>query len=113
MRIPIGEMREPVIVLTRVRTSDESGGEVITYTESDPIFVSIRGMSTNEAVQLGQVNAEITHVCFGHWESLNQLVSTDRIRHLESGQEYDIAGAPINDPKRSWSRLNLVSRENG
>ncbi len=113
MRAPLGEMREQVAVLTPIRAVDESGGEVITYAESDPTFVSIRGLTTNESIQFGQVNADISHVCFGHYESLNQLTSKNRIRVLETLQEFDINGGPINDPKRSFTRLNLVLRENG
>jgi len=111
MRIPIGEMRESVSVLTRVRTADASGGESITYTEGDPIFVSVRALSTAEAVQFGQVNADITHVCFGHYESLSQLDATNRIKLLETDQEFDINGGPLNDPKRAWTRLNLILRD--
>ena len=73
MQVPIGEMREPVSILTPVRTTDASGGEVISYTESEPHFVSIRALSTAEAVQFDQINASISHVCFGHYEPLSQL----------------------------------------
>ena len=113
MQIPIGEMREPVSILTRVRGTDASGGEVITYTEGDPHFVSIRAMSTNEAVQLGQVNSAITHVCYGHYQSLNALDATNRIKRLETDEEFDINGGPLNDTKRAFTRLNLILRDNG
>lgn len=112
MQVPIGEMREPVVIMTPVLTIDESGGEYFTYTETGPLFVSIRAISTNEAIQFSQVNAEISHVCFGHWHDLNALSATNRVRMVETLQEFDIAGGPINDPKRAYSRLNLVYREN-
>lgn len=113
MQVPIGEMREPVSILTPVRTTDASGGEVISYTESEPHFVSIRALSTAEAVQFDQINASISHVCFGHYEPLSQLDAKNRIKLLETDQEFDINGGPIKDPKRGWARLNLISRENG
>jgi head-tail adaptor len=113
MQVPIGEMREPVSILSPTRTADASGGEIITYDESDQLFVSVRALSTTEAVQFGQVNSDISHVCFGHYESLSQLKSTDRIKLLETGDEFDINGSPINDPKRAWTRLNLMLRDNG
>lgn len=113
MLTPIGAMREPVVVLTPVRTADGSGGEVVTYTPSDPIFVSIRATTTNESVQFKQVGADINHVLFGHWPDLNQIKATHRIRIIESSQEFDIDGGAINDPKRAWTRLNLKLRENG
>lgn len=113
MLVPIGEMREAAVILTPVRTADASGGEVVNYTESDPIFVAVRSLSTKEAVQFGQMDSDINHVCFGHWAALNQLTATNRLRLLETNQEFDISGSPINDPKRSWTRLHLVSRENG
>lgn len=110
MLVPLGEMREQVVILSPVRTADESGGEVITYTESQPLFASLRSLSTTEAVQFGQVNADISHVLFGHWPDLNQCTAKDRIKLVESGVEFDINGGPLNDPKRSYTRLNLVSR---
>lgn len=113
MITPIGEMREQVVILTPVRTVDQSGGEVIEYNASDPLFVAIRGTNTREAVQFGQLSSDISHVCFGHWHSLNQLSATDRLRIVESGQEFDIDGLPINDPKRAFTRLHLVLRDNG
>lgn len=112
MLAPIGEMREQVVILTPVRSVDASGGETFTYTESDPLFVSLRPMNAAESVQFQQVDAEVTNVCFGHWQSLNQVGSNNRIKILETGQEFDINGGPINDPKRAWTRLNLIAREN-
>lgn len=110
---PIGQMREPAVLLTPVRSVDEAGGEIVTYVEGNPIFVALRALTTTEGVQFGQVNADITHVCFGHWADLNALVSTQRLRIVETQQDFDIAGLPINDPKRAWARLNLVHREHG
>lgn len=112
MITPIGEMREQVVVLTPVRTVDQSGGEVIGYGASDPIFVAIRSVSTREAVQFGQISSEVSHVCFGHWQSLKEITAEDRLRIVESDQEFDIAGDAINDPKRAWTRLHLVARSN-
>ena len=111
MLAPIGEMREPAVILTPVRAYDASGGETVTYTESDPIFISLRPLSSTEAVQFNQVNSAITNVCFGHWQALSQLTATHRIKLLETDQEFDINGGPINDPKRSWTRLNLIARD--
>lgn len=113
MITPIGEMREQVVILTPVRTVDQSGGEVITYTSSDPLFVAIRSVSTREAVQFGQISSEVSHICFGHWQSLKDIKATHRLRIVESDQEFDVAGDAINDPKRAWTRLHLVVRSNG
>ena len=113
MLVPLGQMREPVIILTPVRSTDESGGETLIYTESDPVFVALRSLTTTEGVQFGQVNAAVTHVLFGNWNDLAQLASNQRIRVVETNQEFDIAGAPINSPKRDWTKLTLVWRENG
>ena len=77
------------------------------------MFAAVRGLSTSEAIQFGQLNSDVSHVLFGHWQSLNQVTSKDRIKMLETGQTFDINGGPINDSKRSWTRLNLVLRENG
>ena len=111
MKVPIGEMRDRAFILTAVRDTDASGGELITYTPGDcALFVSVRSLSTTESVQFGQVAADVTHVLFGHWTELNQVGGTDRIRLEESGQEFDINGGPINDPKRSFTRLNLIAR---
>jgi len=112
MLAPIGEMREQAVVLTPVRVADASGGEVITYTVSDPIFISLRSLSTNESVQFGQINSEVSHVSFGHWHDLNNITAKHRVRILETLQEFDINGDPINDPKRAFTRLNLVARSN-
>lgn len=113
MITPIGEMREQVVVLIPVRTIDPSGGEVVGYSSSDPMFVAIRSVSSREAVEFGQMSSEVSHICFGHWHSLNQITAKDRIRIIESDQEFDIAGDAINDPKRAFTRLNLVYRPNG
>ena len=113
MQTPIGEMRESVAILTPIRTVDSSGGEEYGWGVSDPLFMAIRATSTREALAFGQVNADVTHVAFGHWAELNQLTSKQRIRILETGQEFDIAGLPVNDPKRAWTRLSLIWRENG
>lgn len=112
MLTPIGEMREPVLLLTRQRTTDEAGGEVLAYSESDPIFVAIRATNTLEQTQFNQVNADVSHLCFGHFQDLNGVASTTRIRELETGTEYDIAGLPINDPNKAWTKLMLVLRDN-
>lgn len=112
MRTPIGEMREMARVLTPTTTKDAAGGEVNTYAEGSPIFVALRPASAREAIQFGQVNAEVSHVLFGHWHDLNALQSTARIRLIESGAEFDVVGPPMNDPQRAWTRLNVVQREN-
>ena len=114
MLTPLGQMREPIVVLTPTRTSDESGGEEIAYSAGDPIFVSLRSLTTREGVQFGQVNADISHIAFGHWGDLNALTAKNRIRMVEDATtEFDIAGGPINSPKRDWTRLTLIRRENG
>lgn len=110
MLVPLGQMRDPAVILTPQRSVDSSGGEVIEYVASEPIYIALRALTTTEGVQFGQVNADITHVCFGHWHDLAALSSTQRIRVEETGDEYDIAGAPVNDPKRGWSKLTLVLR---
>jgi head-tail adaptor len=112
MLAPIGEMREQAVVLTPVRTVDSSGGEVITYAESDPFFISLRSLTTNESVQFGQINSEVSHVAFGYWHDLNTITAINRIRIVETQQDFDIDGDPINDPKRAYTRLNLVMRSN-
>lgn len=113
MFVPLGEMREAVVTLTPTTIFDESGGETVEYVESDPIFVAIRALTAKETQSFGQLNANITHVCFGHWGDLNALAGDTRIRMVESSQEFDIDGLPINSPKRDWSKLTLVYRENG
>jgi len=113
MLTPIGQMREPAVILTPVRTTDSSGGEIITYVEGAPIFVSLRSLGTREANELGQVNADISHVCYGHWVDLGTISAKQRLRVLETSQTFDINGGPLNDPKRAYTRLNLIERENG
>ena len=113
MLVPLGQMREPAVILTPVRATDAYGGESITYTESACIFVALRSVSTAEGVQFGQMNADITYVLFGHWTDLNAVTSANRIKIVETLATFDINGGPINDPKRSFTRLNLVARENG
>jgi len=113
MLLPLGEMRESVVLMTPVVSIDESGGEKTTYSNSDPLFVSIRALSAKEAQQFGQINSEISHVCFGHWHDLNSIRSDTRLMVLETLQEFDIVGPPINSPERDWSKLTLVWRENG
>lgn len=113
MLVPLGQMRDPAKIITPTRVNDASGGETVTYVEGDTIFVALRALTTSEAVSFGQVNASITHVLFGHWGDLNAINSKQRIRLVESGAEFDVAGGPINSPKRDWTKLTLVSRENG
>ena len=112
MLVPLGEMREPVRILTPIRTVDEAGGEVWGYGESECIFMSIRGLSGSESLQFGQVNAKITNVGFGHYIDLFSISAKERIKMVETGQEFDIAGPPVNDPKKAWTKLTLVYREN-
>lgn len=113
MQVPIGEMRESVAILTPTLQRDESGGEETVYVEGNPIFVAIRGTTAREIESFGQVNGDISHICFGHWADLGAVSSKSRIRILESGQEFDIAGPPVNSPTRDWTKLTLVWRENG
>ncbi len=112
MLLPVGEMREPVVLLSPTVVRDESGGEEITYTASNPLFVSIRAMTARESQQYGQVNAEISHICFGHYADLSSVTSDTRLRISETGQEFDIIGPPVNSPTRDWTKLTLVWREN-
>lgn len=114
MLTPLGQMRDPVIVLTPVRSVDASGGETLTYTEGDPVFIALRPVTTSEGVKFGQVDADISHIAFGHWGDLSALGATQRIRMVEDPtQEFDIVGLPVNSPKRNWTRLHLVMRDNG
>ena len=113
MLTPIGEMREAVRIVTLTVTQDEAGGEVKTYVPGDLIWLAIRPLSTTEAVQLGQVNAEISHVAFGHYESLRYVRADDRVRMEETGEEFDVAGLPVYNNLRDWARLNLISRPYG
>jgi len=111
MNTPIGEMRDLVLIQTPSRTVDDSGGEIVVYADSDPIFMAVRPLGTTEAVQMGQVNADITLVAYGHWHDLSSLSAKHRIKLVESNATFDIAGQPLNDPKRAWTRLHLVARE--
>ena len=114
MLVPVGQMRDAVLILTPVVGIDNSGGEVITYTVGDPIFVALRAVTTREGVQFGQMNADVTNIVFGHWGDLNALTANNRIRLYEDETiEFDMAGSPINSPKRDWTRLHLIRRENG
>lgn len=113
MLLPIGEMREVVVIRTPTVTRDDAGGQETTYIESDPLYVSLRAVGSREAIQFGQVNAEVTHVIFGHWHDLSGLPSDARIRLVEDDTEFDVIGLPINDPKRAFTRLNVLRRENG
>lgn len=113
MIIPLGQMRDPVVILTPVRGTDESGGEDITYTAGDPIFLALRSITTREGIQFGQMNSDVSHIAFGHWFDLNTLTSEHRVRSLEDETvEYDIDGGPVNDASRGFTRLKLVRREN-
>lgn len=113
MLTPIGQMREIVAVLSPTTTVDESGGEVTTYKQSPSANAAVRSVSTKEAVQFGQINAEVTHVLFGHWYDFHATPPEAKIRDLETDEEYEIIGGPINDSKKGWTRLNLVRRFNG
>lgn len=113
MLVPLGQMRDPAVILTPVRGADEFGGEVITYVESPCIFVALRSVTSKEAVEFGQLNADTNFICFGHWHDLSQLTAKDRLKVTETGQEFDILGPPVNDPKKGFTKLNLVLRENG
>ena len=113
MKLPLGEMREPVVVRIRVTTVDESGGEVAGYAESDPIFVSIRAVGSRELLAYGTISADVSHVCFGHWHDLKDIRSDARIRMLETDQEFDVVGPAVQSPERDFAKLTLVWRENG
>jgi len=113
MQIPIGEMRESVVLLTPVLSRDESGGEVKTYTESPPFYVAIRALNARETLSYGQINADISHVCFGHYFDLVTIGSNALLRVKETGQEFDVIGPAVNSPDRDWSKLTLVWREHG
>lgn len=113
MLTPIGEMRDVIAVLTPTTTIDASGGEVTTYAQGDPLYVALRATTTREAVQFGQVNADVSHVIFGHWHDLNGLSANAKLIHWETGEQYELVGMPINDPKRAFTRLNVTRRENG
>lgn len=112
MKTPIGEMRTPVAVLTPTTVQDASGGASTTYIEGDPIFVALRAMTAKEQEQFGQMSAEVSYTCFGHYYDLDPLTSSHRIRDLETDDEFDIVGPPMSSRNRDHSRLNLVRREN-
>lgn len=112
MRTPIGEMREIVAILTPTLSSDEAGGEQTTWTAGSAVHAAIRPLSAKEQEQFGQINAEVSHVLFGHWHDFNAVSSAARIRDLVTLDEYEIAGPPLNSPKHDHTRLNLIWREN-
>lgn len=113
METPLGEMRESVAILTPNLLIDDAGGQDTVYDESDPIFVSIRPLTSTEATQFAQVNANISHVIFGHYGELNAVSPDSRLRWLEFGIDFEIAGAPINSPNRDWTKLTAIRRFNG
>lgn len=112
MLTPIGEMRHPAEVLLPTVTKDASGGQTTTYTAQPRIFVSLRPVTARERESFGQINAEVQYVVHGHWQSLNALPSDARLRIIETGQEFDIVGPPVNSAVRDWTRLHCVEREN-
>lgn len=112
MLTPIGEMREPARILTQITTVDASGGEVQGYGQSDVLWISVRAMSTKEGQAFNQVEAEVSHVAFGHYGDLASVTSKDRVRLEETGEEFDIVGAPVKSPVKDWIKLNLLWREN-
>lgn len=111
MDTPIGEMRDPMAILTPTDVADQSGGQETVYAESASVFCSIRPLTTREATVFAQVNAEISHVMFGHYEELKDVAANDRIRWLEMGIDFDVAGLPMNSPSRNFTRLSLIQRE--
>ena len=113
METPLGEMREQVAVLTPETLIDQAGGQDTVYNEEEPIFVSIRPLTSREATAFAQVNADVTHVIFGHYSELCALSADARIRWLEFGVEFDISGSPLNDPARGWTKLTAVQRFDG
>lgn len=112
MRTPVNEMRDQIVILTPTTGKDASGGETTTYVPGNPLWVALRPTSTREAVQFGQIDAEVTHVLHGHWHELNAISAKARIRRVEDSVEFDIVGLPLNDPKRAFTRLNVKQREN-
>lgn len=113
METPLGEMREAVAILTPQTVIDEAGGQDTEYETSDPIFVSIRPLTSTEQTQFAQVNADISHVIFGHYSELNAVSADARLRWLEFGIDFDIAGSPINSPNRDWTKITAIRRFNG
>ncbi len=112
MRIPLGELREPVIIRSPTVVTDEAGGESVTYTESPQTWAAIRPASAKEGREQQQMNASSTHILFGHWQDFSRVTSEDRIRNLDTGEEFDIVGPPLNNPARDHTKLNLLLREN-
>ncbi len=112
METPLGEMREAVAILTPKTVIDEAGGQDTEYVEGDPIFVSIRPLTSTEVTQFAQVNADISHVIFGHYAELNAVPADSRIRWLEFGIDFDIGGGPINSPNRDFTKLTAIQRSN-
>jgi hypothetical protein len=106
-------MREAVAILTPELLIDDAGGQDTVYVEDDPIFVSIRPLTSTEQTQFAQVNANISHVIFGHYTELCDVPATARIRWLEFSVDFDIAGSPINDPQRAWTKLTAIQRFDG
>jgi len=113
MKLPIGEMREVVAILTPTTITDEAGGQETTYSQSQPLFVALRPASARESKEFDQINASVSHIVFGHWHDLNALFSSARLKHLETSHEFDIVGPPLNDGKKQFTRLNVLRRENG
>jgi head-tail adaptor len=113
MRAPIGEMRTPAAIMTPSVARDASGGELKTYADGSTIFVALRATSGTETAQFGQIAANVSHIAFGHWYDLNEITADHRLKIIESGDEFEVYGPPMNDQKRSFTRLNLVLRENG
>lgn len=113
MEVPIGEMRQPAVLLSPVVTIDEAGGETVTYAESDFFYCAIRVVGSKEALAFGQINAEVSHICFGHYHDFKQVTSDMRLRDLDTNIEYDIAGPPMIGQHFDHARLNLLQRENG
>lgn len=109
---PIGEMREPVVVLTPTTVIDESGGETTTYVASDTHFAAVRPLTARETAQFNQINGSVTHALFGHYEVFKAVTSDSRIRLVEDNTEFDIVGPPLNSPKRDHTKLMLELREN-
>jgi len=113
METPISEMRESVAILEPRTLIDDAGGQDTGYDETDPIFVSLRSLTATEATQFAQVNADISHIIFGHYADLCDISADARIRWLEFGIDFDISGSPINDPSRAFTKLTAIRRFNG
>ncbi len=113
METPLGEMRESVAILTPKTVIDDAGGQDTQYEESDPIFVSIRPLTSTEATQFAQVNADISHVIFGHYAELSEVTADSRLRWIEFCIDFDISGSPTNSPNRDFTKLTAIRRFNG